>query len=147
MKKRSARLKKILSVAVAEERSLGLQTGRAQKKMLSEKHKLGELNAYRQNYAARARSATALSSAHFKDYQNFLSRLDQAVRSQQQVVTDSEKNLELHRRRWLVKRQRVESLERVQERYRQQELAHADRMEQRTLDDLPGAAPLYDKDQ
>lgn len=147
MKKRSTRLQKILSVAEAEERNLGMQTGRAQKKLLEENRKLGELNAYRQNYAARARSATALSSAHFKDYQNFLARLDQAARSQQQVVNDCEKNLELHRRRWLVKRQRVESLERVQERYREQENARADRIEQRTLDDLPGAAPLYDKDQ
>ncbi len=145
MKRRSARLKKILSVAEAEERSLGMQTGRAQKKLLEEKRKLGELNAYRESYAARARSANALSSAHWKDYQNFLSRLDQAVRSQQQVVNDCEKNLELHRRRWLVKRQRVESLERVQDRYRQQEVAHADRIEQRTLDDLPSAPPMYDK--
>lgn len=146
MKKRSARLRKILSVAEAEERSLGMRTGRAQKKLLEENRKLGELNAYRESYAARARSASALSSAHWKDYQNFLSRLDQAVRSQQQVVNDCKKNLELHRSRWLVKRQRVESLERVQERYRQQELSHADRIEQRTLDDLPGAPPMYDKD-
>ncbi|MDX1517839.1 MAG: flagellar export protein FliJ [Woeseiaceae bacterium] len=147
MKKRSLRLKKILSVAEAEERSLGMRTGRAQRKMLEENRKLGELNAYRENYAAKARSANALSSAHFKDYQNFLSRLDQAVRSQQQVVNDCAKNLELHRRRWLVKRQRVESLERVRERYREQELAHEDRIEQRKLDDLPGAASPYDKDQ
>lgn len=146
MKKRSLRLKKILSVAEAEERSLGMQTGKAQKKLLEENRKLGELNAYRESYAARARNASALSSAHFKDYQNFLARLDQAARLQQQAVNDCEKNLDLHRRRWLVKRQRVESLERVQERYRQQELSHADRIEQRTLDDLPGSPPIYDKD-
>lgn len=70
MKKRSLRLKKILSVAEAEERSLGMQTGKAQKKLLEENRKLGELNAYRESYAARARNASALSSAHFKDYQN-----------------------------------------------------------------------------
>ena len=114
--------------------------------MLEENRKLGELNAYRENYAARARDAKALNSAHWKDYQNFLARLDQAARSQQQVVNDCRENLEVFRRRWLVKRQRVESLERVQERYRQQESAHADRVEQRLLDDLPGAPPLYDKE-
>lgn len=146
MKKRSARLKKIAAVAVAEERSLGMQTGKAQKKLLEENRKLGELNAYREAYAAKARNASALSSAHWKDYQNFLYRLDQAVRSQQLVVDDCRKTLELHRRRWLIKRQRVESLERVQQRYRQQENARAERIEQRALDDLPGAPPLYDKD-
>ena len=146
MKKRSSRLKKILSVAVSEERSLGMQTGRAQRRLLDENRKLGELTAYRENYAARTRNAAALNSAHWKDYQNFLSRLDQAVRSQQQVVTDCRKNLEVHRRRWLVKRQRVESLERVQERYRQQESSRADRLEQRALDDLPGMIQAYDED-
>lgn len=146
MKKRSARLQKILSVAEAEERNLGMQTGRAQKRMLEENRKLGELNAYRENYAARARDTSALNSAHWKDYQNFLARLDEAARSQQQVVNDCRKNLEVFRRRWLVKRQRVESLERVQDRYRQQESAHEDRIEQRALDDLPSTAPLYDGD-
>lgn len=146
MKKRSARLQKILSLAEAEERNLGMQTGKAQRKLLEENGKLGELNAYRESYAAKARSANALSSAHWKDYQNFLSRLDQAVRSQQQVVDDCRKNLDLHRRRWLVKRQRVESLERVQERYREQEDSHAERLEQRALDDRPGTASAYDKD-
>lgn len=115
--------------------------------MLEENRKLGELNAYRENYAARARDTDRVNSAHFKDYQNFLTRLDQAVRSQQQVVNDCRKNLEVFRRRWLVKRQRVESLERVQERYRQQELSYADRVEQRALDDLPGVPPIYDGEQ
>lgn len=137
---------KILSVAEAEERSLAMQTGKAQKKMLEENRKLGQLNAFRENYVAKARSANTLNSAHWKDYQSFLSRLDHAVRSQQMVVDDCSKNLEQHRRRWLEKRQRVETLERVQDRYRQQEVAHADRVEQRALDDLPGARPLYDKD-
>lgn len=146
MKKRSARLQKIVSVAEAEERSLGLQTGRAQKKLTDATRKLGELNAYRESYAAKARNASTLSSAHWKDYQGFLSRLDHAVRSQQLIVNDCEKNLDAHRRRWLVKRRRVESLERVQERYRRQEMAHADRIEQRAIDDLPGGPPVYDED-
>lgn len=146
MTKRSARLAKILAVAEAEERSLGLQTGRAQRKFLEETRKLGELNAYRESYAAGARGLEALRSSHWKDYQDFLARLDQAVHSQQQVVNDCAKNLELHRRRWLVKRQRVESLGRVRDRYRREETSHAERLEQRALDDLPGTPPVYDED-
>lgn len=146
MKRRSARLKKIVSLAEAEERSLGAITGRSQKQLNEQRQKLGELNAFRESYAARARNSVDQSSAHWKDYQNFLSRLDQAVRAQRQVVAECEKNLDVHRRRWLEKRQRVESLERVQGRYLEQERLHADRLEQRALDDLPAAPPLYDED-
>jgi len=146
VKKRSAKLKKIVSLAEAEERSLAAMTGRSQKKLNEQQQKLGELNAFRESYATRARSSGGQSSAHWKDYQNFLSRLDRAVRAQQQVVAECEKNLDVHRRRWQEKRQRVESLERVQGRYLEQERVHADRLEQRTQDDLPAAPTLYDED-
>ena len=38
-----------------------------------------------------------------------------AVKAQQQIVRDCEKNLATHRQRWMVKRQKLESLERVRE--------------------------------
>lgn len=144
MKKRSHRLQKIVALAEAEERNLAILTGRSQQTLNEETSKLGELNAYRQSYAEKAGFNADLSSAHLKDYQRFLSRLDHAVRAQQQVVLDCEQRVELHRRRWMTKRQRVESLERVQERYQKQEYQHEERVEQREIDDLPPAPPLYD---
>lgn len=146
MKKRSQRLQKIVALAEAEERNLGVITGRSQVLLNEEKNKLGELNAYRQSYAEKAGFNAELSSAHLKDYQRFLSRLDQAVRAQQQVVINCEQHVEMHRRRWMVKRQRVESLERVCERYKNQERLQADRQEQRELDDQPSAPPMFSDD-
>lgn len=105
--------------------------------------RLGELNAYRQGYADLSHSVSNVSSAHWKDYQNFMQRLDQAVKSQQQIVRDSEQNLELHRRRWLAKRQRLESLQRVLESYRDEESMYAERLQQRALDDLSTPEDLY----
>ncbi|NNC76719.1 MAG: flagellar export protein FliJ [Woeseiaceae bacterium] len=146
MKKRSQRLQKIVALAEAEERNLGILTGRSQGLLNEEKTRLGELNAYRQSYAQKAGFSTELSSAHLKDYQRFLARLDQAVRAQQQVVLNCEQSAEMHRRRWMVKRQRVDSLERVQERYHKQEQQDAERAEQRELDDLPNAPEIYSED-
>jgi flagellar export protein FliJ len=80
-----------------------------------------------------------MSSAHLKDYHDFLHRLDTAVKAQQQLVRDSEKNLEAHRKRWIAKRQRLESLQRVLDRYQEEDQLHDARMEQKRLDDLPNS--------
>ena len=69
-------------------------------------------------------------------YQNFLQRLDKAVVSQQQIIRDCEQNLEAHRKRWMVKRQRLESLERVLEKCRNRDAVYEARLEQRQMDDL-----------
>ena len=108
--------------------------------------KLGELNAYRQNYADLTRSMKGSAAAHWKDYQSFMQRLDEAVKAQQQIVRDSEQNLDRHRRRWLVKRQRLESLQRVLDSYRNEEAVRAERHAQRLLDDLPRRDRAFEGD-
>lgn len=147
MKKRSNKISKIVSLAASEERRHGAATGVSSRHLQEQMSRLGELNAYRHNYAERARSGNKVSAAHMKDYQTFMQRLDQAVKSQQQIVRDSEQNLEIHRRRWLVKRQRLESLQRILDSYRDEEQLHAERIEQRTMDDLPGTVDLYPDEQ
>ena len=146
MKKRSVRLQKIIALAEAEERHLGAITGRAQARLKDQVSRLGELNVYRQEYASRAQRNADLHSAHWKDYQNFLFRLDGAVRSQQAIVQECQQNLEAHRRQWMTKRQRLESLGRVRERFEQEERIHEDRIEQRTQDELPTAAESYKRE-
>jgi len=146
MGKRSKVLDKFVAIAENEERRTGELMGQSQKELDEHLGRLGELNAFRHNYRGKGPSSSTIDSAHFKDYQNFLQRLDTAVRSQQQIVADSEQNLDLHRRRWLAKRQRRESLERVLERYQREEHEHAERLEQRALDDLPPGPPPYEED-
>ena len=146
MRKRSDKISKIVSVAAAEERRSGAATGESRRRLEDQMTRLGELTAYRRSYAELSQSMRDVSSAHWKDYQNFMQRLDKAVQSQQQIVRDSEQNLESHRRRWLAKRQRLESLQRVLESYRDEEAMHAERREQRILDDAPAKEDLYPED-
>lgn len=139
MKKRTRKIGKIASLAAAEERRFGQQAGRSQQQLNEQLERLGELNAFRHNYASKNTGATQLASVHLKDYQSFLQRLDTAVRAQQQIVRDCEQNLATHRQRWMVKRQRLESLERVLARYEAEDSAYEDKLEQKRLDDLPNA--------
>lgn len=131
-------------LADAEEKRFGQVAGRYQAELNAQMEKLGELSDYRHDYASKAQGIAGIHSAHWKDYQGFLSRLDNAVRSQQRIVQDCEQALETHRRRWLVKRQRLESLERVRERFEQEERVEADRREQRRLDDLTTRPDRYE---
>lgn len=144
MKKRSRKIRKIVSIASAEESRAGAAAGRSRKKLEENVSKLGELNAFRHDYAALSKSMSGVGAAQWKDYRSFLARLDEAVKSQQQIVHDSENNLDAHRRRWAAKRQRLESLQRVLDTYRNLETRHAERLQQRALDDLPKAGPIFD---
>ncbi len=139
MKKRTRKINKIVALEASEEQRLGQEAGRSRRRLDEQLARLGELNAYRHNYASRSPSASGVSAAQWQDYQNFLQRLDGAVRAQQEIVNDCEQNLETHRQRWLAKRRRLESLERVLDKYQQQDRAYEDRLEQKALDDLPSS--------
>ena len=146
MIKRSDRIKKVIALADSEERRECLALGKAQRTLDDEINRLAELESYRRGYAERSQPGSSVSSVRWQDYQHFLNRLDSAVNAQKQLIVDGEQNIDVHRRRWLVKRQRLESLERVVERYRKAENIHGERLLQKALDDLPQNGDLYDKD-
>jgi flagellar FliJ protein len=141
MKKRTRKIDKIVSLAAAEERSFGVQAGRSRKYLDEQLERLGELNAFRHNYTDKNPASSGVTAAVWKDYQSFLHRLDAAVSAQQQIIRDGERNLETHRQRWLAKRQRLESLERVLEKYKDQDRAYESRLEQKSADELSNLRP------
>jgi flagellar FliJ protein len=147
VKARSIKIGKVATLAAAEERRLGQLAGRARQHLQDQQDRLGELNAFRHNYAKKKVGQSTLRAAHWQDYQAFLNRLDTAVRAQQQLVRDSERMLETHRKRWIAKRQRLESLERVLEKYRADERMRDSRREQKRLDELPNTQSSFQKEE
>lgn len=143
MKRRSAKIEKFVALASTEEKTLGEAAGLSQRRLQEEIDRLGELNAYRVDYADKARDLGKIDAAQWKDYQSFLARLDEAVRAQQQRIRVCEQTVEANRERWLAKRRRLESLERVLDRYRREERAADERRDQRLLDDLPKRLDPY----
>lgn len=143
MKSRSRKIGKIARLAAAEERRYAQLAGRSRKHLEEQQERLGELNAFRHTYAKKSAASSTLSSAHWQDYQKFLHRLDTAVRAQQQIVRDGERILETHRQRWIAKRQRLESLKRVLEKYEDEELTQEARRDQKLLDELPNTQASF----
>lgn len=136
MKSRSGKIGKVVAIAEADERRVGQLAGQSHQRLNEQLARLGELNAFRRSYASRTSTDSIVSSTHWQDYQSFLNRLDTAVKAQQQIVQDCERKLATHRQRWMAKRQRVQSLERVVDKYQTQERLQEDRREQKRLDDL-----------
>lgn len=143
MKSRSRKIGKVATLAAAEERRFGQIAGRSRQHLNEQRDRLGELNAFRHDYAKKNSITSTVSSAHWQDYQIFLHRLDAAVSAQQQIVRECEQNLEIHRQHWMAKRQRLESLERVLEKYTVEDNIHLDRIEQKRLDELPNTQSAY----
>tara|TARA_R110002096_G_scaffold130643_5_gene279943 strand:- start:36573 stop:37022 length:450 start_codon:yes stop_codon:yes gene_type:complete len=136
MTRKTKKIGKVVSLAAAEERRYSEQTGRSQQVLNQQRDRLGELSDYRRSYASKAPVDASISSVHWKDYQTFMQRLDQAAQSQRQVIRECEQNLEMHRQRWLIKRQKLESLERVLEKCEKRDAIYAARLEQKQLDEL-----------
>lgn len=136
MKKKSTRIKRVHGLAESEEKSSCRAMGEAQRQLDDQLQRLNELQAYRHEYSSRRPKNGVVNSAQWADYQNFLGRLDDAVHAQAELVAEGERNRDVHRSHWQQKRVKMKSLERVVDRYRDDEHREAERESQRRQDDL-----------
>lgn len=133
-KKRSTRMQPVHDVASAEEQDLSRALGKAEKTLEEQVGRLQELRNHRAEYAARSRESEAVGSSRWRDYRQFLDRLNQAIVMQEGIIADWRRRRDDLRRQWQMKRQRLESLDRIIERYRSNELREEERREQRAID-------------
>jgi flagellar FliJ protein len=128
---------KVFLLAETDEKQQCRAMGTSQRNLDNELDRLAELKAYRQSYGEQCRERQ-YNSMQWKDYQNFLQRLDQAVAIQTQVVMDGKMKRDAHRSRWMTKRRKVESLERVVDRFRLKDAESDERTQQKAADELSG---------
>ena len=138
---RSKRLDTVRQIALAEEQVASRQLGDAQLACDEHAYRLNELEQHRSSYQGSNQSI--VDPVRWQDYQAFLARLDQAIDMQRELITSAENDLAESRRHWMLKRQRVDSLDKIILRYRQEEVAEQDRQEQKTLDALPVRPSFY----
>ena len=136
-------MERIYVVAKSEERKKCQEMGRAQLLLDAEINRLSELQSYRQTYEERASSESGIHPAHWADYQNFLHRLSDAVTEQEKHVLTGRENRDLHRKNWMAKRKRLDSLQRVVDRYRQIEDLEMEQKLQKSLDDRPHTKNVF----
>ena len=142
--KRARRLDKVVTLAELEERRECLEMRRAQHALDQAVGRLEDLLSYRRGYETTPMPFGSVAAVRWQDYRRFLSRLDEAVESQNRLVLSRRQLLEAHRRRWQEKRKRVGLLGQIRERYRRAEAERDERRMQKLLDDLKPMESLFD---
>lgn len=110
------------------------------------KRKLAMLQQYRDEYAARFGQAArkGLGQPEWRNYQEFLNRLDEAVSQQLQAVRIQETRTATGQTEWQQQRARLKAFDALSERHRSSEARIEHRQEQKVQDEL-AARPKDDE--
>jgi len=100
--------------------------------------KLAMLLQYREEYTARFRQAAqnGLGQPEWRNYQEFLNRLDEAIQQQLQSVSQQEMHTAAGQAEWQRQRTRLKAFDALSERHRASEARQEFRQEQRIQDEF-----------
>lgn len=102
------------------------------------KSKLEMLQQYRDEYAARFRSAAqnGLGQREWRNYQEFLDRLDEAIGHQRGAVLQQEKHTAAGQTEWQQQRTKLKAFDTLSQRHHASEMALDQKREQKIQDDF-----------
>ena len=137
--KRSRRLRPVARFAHQQERDAARSLGESLRQAEQQQKQLEDLVAYRDQYVAGFQQAGkhGLTAVQLRDYQVFLSRLDNAIAQQQQRLEESRQNCELSQAEWQDKHGHSKMIDKVVEDRKMAEDRQEDKQEQREQDDRP----------
>ena len=99
--------------------------------------KLAMLQHYRDEYFARFRSAAqnGLRPADWRNYQDFLGRIDEAVEQQRHAVAQSEKSTAAGQSHWREQNKRLKAIDTLSQRHEARERHRESRLDQKQQDE------------
>ena len=102
------------------------------------KKKLDMLQEYRDEYAMRFSEAAknGLSQLQWKNYQDFLARLDEAIDSQRKFVAQQAKNTEEGQKNWQFHRRKLKAFDTLADRHYSAENAREIKQDQKLQDEF-----------
>ena len=145
--KSSRRLGPVARLARQHERNAARQLGGSLQRAEQQQKQLDDLIDYRDQYVAdfQAAGKEGLTAIQLRDYQLFLSRLDAAIRQQQQNLAASQQNCEQSQAEWHDKRGHSKMIDKVVENRKMAEERKLNEQEQREQDDRPNDSMSGDK--
>jgi flagellar FliJ protein len=138
MMQRSQRVRPVLKLAENKVQELARALGQEQQRLAQMQLQLTELERYRDLYQQemKARSQDGLDIRQLREFHAFVERLESALRQQQQGLGQQQQRCDQVRGKYLAERARAQALDKVVERYHNEESAQLARREQNELDDL-----------
>jgi flagellar FliJ protein len=134
---KSERLTPVIKVAENRERAAAKVLGEIQATVQQRRKRLDELIAYRAEYYTRFTDtgAAARPASMIADFRTFITKLDEAIVKQKQLVAAATHEYEERRSHWLKARTKSMALGKVAERLRLEEQYVSDRKEQKESDE------------
>jgi flagellar FliJ protein len=119
------------------ERDRARDMGAAQRSLGAAESRLQELQKYHADYVQGfERSARAGGNAlALRDFQQFLGRLEDAIRQQQQIVAQARQSVAGSTSQWQTAAQRVKAVDSVVGKWQGEERRHETRLEQKEFDE------------
>ncbi len=134
---RSERLAPVSKVAEKRERDAVKVMSDCQRAVDEHEKRLIELNNYRDEYSKRMQAAgrEGIDPSKLNDYITFIRKLDDAIAFQKKEIEKSKRIYELKKSEWMALRTRSQALDKVVDKYKQEEQQVKDRREQKESDE------------
>lgn len=103
-----------------------------------QKSKLDMLVQYRDEYAERFRQASAqgLSPAGWRNFQEFIGRIDEAIAHQRIAVVNSEKHTAAGQAEWLTQHHKLKAIDTLAQRHLDKEMQRLQKQDQKIQDEF-----------
>jgi flagellar FliJ protein len=137
MMKRSQRIKTIVEIKAAQEKSSLEALGASQRKLLTTQAQVESLRKYRQEYQDRFRQlgGVGISVVQLLEFRSFMDKLDQAIAGQEHTLSECETDLMMKRKIWEGLHHRTQSLQKVCNSALAAEIKQEDKLEQLAQDE------------
>jgi len=121
---------------------------RSRARLAQERTRLQQLEGFRDDYSLQHGNTTGTTVRAFQlqDFNAFLTRLDAAIRQQQQHIGKVEQELAASQRHWQAERSRFEAVNKLVQTYRDAERSREEEAEQQQLDDHAVQRYLFNRD-
>jgi flagellar FliJ protein len=133
---RSKRFEPIQEIVASSAQDLSRAMGEAGRRVADLERQLEQLKNYRDEYVRTSTQANgSIDAVRLQNYRTFLDRLGDAMRQHLKNIDVARAEYEKRRVAWSEKRIEAESLSRVIDRFRKEELQQAEQREQREGDE------------
>lgn len=136
--KKSQRLDTVRHMAQEDERKAIEAFGASSQNMQMQQKQLDDLLQYRNEYQNKLMSMgkTGITAERLRQQQRFIAQIDQAIVQQEQAVQNATMQMNSQKQVWLDKRTRTQALDKVVERYTEEEASQDSRRDQKNNDEM-----------
>ena len=134
---RSKRIKPIVNMAHDMEREAARALGEALKGLSDSERQLNLLFSYRDEYSEKLKScgSQGMTAQALNEYRHFMAKINDAIENQKASVEQAQRRLDEKKEFWFAKRGSSQALDKVLDRYLDEERKQQDKRAQKEIDD------------